>query len=260
MPPDSSSGPSRLDRARCEVVDVACDGPEPLLVRVAHHRREESLVVQVDGDREVDLVVEHDRIPGDRRVHVGELVQRVHDRSGDERQVGEREALLGSERRTQLPADPFDAFVVDLHRGDGVRRQRLGGDHRVAGEAADVVEALEAVTGTWRHRCDRRGRTTRRGLGSARGSRSRRSRRSRAARARVDHVEDVLAGDATTDAATGDRRGVELVLLDQPPDQRRQQRAASGRRGGRRRGSRRRSRRRPARSGRRRSRRPVDRS
>ena len=44
---------------------------------------------------EVDVVVDDQRVVADRGVEVGPLVQRVDHGPGDERQVGEREALLG---------------------------------------------------------------------------------------------------------------------------------------------------------------------
>ena len=95
VPPVMSSGPSFLVRARVgEVVDVAGDGPEALVVGIVDDRGEEPLEVEVDRDRQVHVVVQDERAVADRGVHVRELVQRVDHRPGDERQVGEAEALL----------------------------------------------------------------------------------------------------------------------------------------------------------------------
>ena len=77
-----------------EVVDVAGDGPQPLVVGVVDDRGEQALEVEVDRDGQVDVVVHDELAVADRRVHVREVAQRVDHRPGDERQVGEAEALL----------------------------------------------------------------------------------------------------------------------------------------------------------------------
>ena len=44
-----------------EVVDLAGDRPQPLGLGVAHHRHQQTLVVEIDGDADVDEVV-HDEV------------------------------------------------------------------------------------------------------------------------------------------------------------------------------------------------------
>ena len=96
VPSEMSSGVSFFERARDgEVADVAGDGAHALAVGVADDRDHEALEVEVDGDPEVQVVVHDQRLVGEGGVHLGELVERVDDGPGHERQVGEAEALLG---------------------------------------------------------------------------------------------------------------------------------------------------------------------
>ena len=69
-------------------------------------RDDQPLVVEVDGDAQVDLVVHDQRVVAHRGVEVRELVQRLDHGPGDEGQVGEREALLGLELRAVRRAAP----------------------------------------------------------------------------------------------------------------------------------------------------------
>ena len=95
VPPVMSSADSCLVRARvARSLIVAGDGPQPLVVGVVDHRGEQALEVEVDGDRQVHVVVHDELAVADRGVHVRELAQGVDDGPGDERQVGEAEALL----------------------------------------------------------------------------------------------------------------------------------------------------------------------
>ena len=48
-------------------------------------RRQQTLVLEVDGDAEVDVVVHDERVVDDAGVEVRELGERVDDRPGDER-------------------------------------------------------------------------------------------------------------------------------------------------------------------------------
>ena len=63
----------------------------------------QALEVEVDGDAEVDVAVDDQLVVADRRVDVRELADGVDDGAGDERQVGEAEALLGLERVLARP-------------------------------------------------------------------------------------------------------------------------------------------------------------
>ena len=75
VPPSTSSGTSFFVRARVgEVVHLARDQPQALAVGVADHRRDQALEVEVDRDREVDVVVDDQRVVADARVHLREVV------------------------------------------------------------------------------------------------------------------------------------------------------------------------------------------
>ena len=63
VPPLMSSRLSRLDRARsASVADAPGHAPQVQLLGVVHHRDDEALVVEVDGDPEIDVVVDDQRI------------------------------------------------------------------------------------------------------------------------------------------------------------------------------------------------------
>ena len=82
VPPSTSSGISCLvARALGEVVHLARDEPEALAVGVADHRGDEAFEVEVDGDRQVDVVVDHERVVADARVHAREVVHGVAERA-----------------------------------------------------------------------------------------------------------------------------------------------------------------------------------
>ena len=76
VPPAMSSGESCLERARVgQVVDLAGDGPQPLAVGVADDRGQQALEVEVDRDRQVDVVVDDQLAVADGGVHVRELAE-----------------------------------------------------------------------------------------------------------------------------------------------------------------------------------------
>ena len=100
VPPTTSSGPSCLLFARVARSRISrAIEPQALAVGVADHRRDQALEVEVDRDAEVDVVVHDERLAVDARVHVRVVVHDVAERAHDERQVGEREALLAPSTR-----------------------------------------------------------------------------------------------------------------------------------------------------------------
>ena len=90
VPPLMSSRLSRLVRARsASVADPAGHAPQVELLGAVDHRDDQALVVEVDGDPEVDVVVDDEGVVAHRGVEVGEFGQRLDRRPGDEGQVGE---------------------------------------------------------------------------------------------------------------------------------------------------------------------------
>ncbi len=76
VPPAISSGSSFVRGARSarSLISLAI-APQPLALGVADDRHEQTLVVEVDGDAEVDEVVHDQLVVADARVEVGELVE-----------------------------------------------------------------------------------------------------------------------------------------------------------------------------------------
>ena len=79
MPPWISSGLSLRACARLARSLISRASAQPLGLGVADHRREETLVVEVDGDAEVDVVVHEQLVVADAGVEVREL-EAVDDR------------------------------------------------------------------------------------------------------------------------------------------------------------------------------------
>ena len=78
VPPQISSGSSFLRAGPAgEVVDLPGDGPQPLALGAADDRHDQALVVEVDGDAEVDEVVHDELAVADAGVEVRELVEGV---------------------------------------------------------------------------------------------------------------------------------------------------------------------------------------
>ena len=88
----------------------------------------------------------HDeRLALDARVHVGVVVHDVAEGPHDERQVREREALLGLPRGLVRAPRALDALEIDPDRRVHVRARRLRAHHVLGGSAADVVERDDLV-------------------------------------------------------------------------------------------------------------------
>ena len=103
VPPWISSGLSLRLRARLARSLISrASAFKPLGLGAADHGRQQTLVVEVDGDAEIDVVVDDELVVADAGVEVRELGQPVDDRPGDERQVREAEAL----RRLERVLDP----------------------------------------------------------------------------------------------------------------------------------------------------------
>ncbi len=136
--------PARF-RAIRQVADLARDRSETLRLGAADHRGEESLVIEIHRDAEVDVAVHHETVPIDARVEMRELGERVDDGAGDEREVGEREALGGTELGLHGRSGRIDVGVVDLHHAEGVRRDGLALHHVTAGELSDLGQRNHRV-------------------------------------------------------------------------------------------------------------------
>ena len=100
---------------------------------------------EVDGDAEVHVAVHDQRLALDARVHVRILVHDVAERARDERQVREREALLGLPLGLVRAPHPLDALVVDAYRRVDVRARRERSHHVLGRAASDVVERHDLV-------------------------------------------------------------------------------------------------------------------
>ena len=171
---------------------------------------------EVHRDPEVDLGVHEQRVVDHRRVEEREVPQRLDRGPGDERQVGQREPLLGLEALAPGGAHALDGLEVDLVGDERMRRGRLGPHHVLGGAAAHVGEGDDLIPGTaerrhgdrrcrrragHRHRRRRRWRGCgRRRCGRCRGCGRRGCRRCRSGRGaeRRDSTtrERVLPGDA----------------------------------------------------------------
>ena len=239
-----------------EVAHPSGDAPERDLLRPVDDRDDQALVVEVDGDPEVDLLVHDQRVLGHRRVQVRVLPERLHRGPGHEREVRQREALFGLEPFALASPYPLDVLEVDFVGDEGVRRRRLRPHHVLRRPAAHVRERDHPVRRTddrrrgigrrlrsrwldsWRRRrrgrgwwrgrlgrCGRHGGSRRRGRSRSRGwlgCGSRCRGRGGASRTGVDDGQHVLPGDPAADAGAGHLRGVDAVVRQQTPDHRRQ--------------------------------------
>ena len=104
-----------------EIDDLTRNTAQPLGVGALDDGCEQTLEVEIDGDRDVDVVVDDERALTDGRIHVREFAQRVAQRAHDERKVGEAEALCFLPRLSMRSTNPLDAFVVDLDCGEHMR-------------------------------------------------------------------------------------------------------------------------------------------
>ena len=110
VPPVMSSADRFPERARSARSRISrAMARSRLAVGLVHDRHDEALEVEVDRDAQVDVVVDDQRAVAHRRVDVRELPDGVDHGQGDERQVGEAEALLGLERLAVAAPDLLDA-------------------------------------------------------------------------------------------------------------------------------------------------------
>ena len=146
VPPEMSSALSFFVRARSASSRIRRAMPRSVSSSARlDDRDDQALVVEVDGDAQVELVVDDQRVVADRGVEVRPLVQRLDRGPGDEGEVGEREALLGPELRAVGPPHPLDLLVVGLEHDQGVRARRLRPHHVLGGAPADVGERDDLV-------------------------------------------------------------------------------------------------------------------
>ena len=160
----------------------------------------------------------------DRGVELGEVADGVDDGPGHERQVGEGEALLGLERVLGRVPDLVDVVEVDLDRGEDVGRrgQRSGPCARpCAGgcwrTARPRRPPAPAVAGDRGRGGGRRGPAAAAGGGGA--AAAGRGAAPAAPRSRWARTSSRVMRPA---AGARDLVGVEVVLGDQPADDRRQ--------------------------------------
>jgi hypothetical protein len=180
------------------------------------HGDDEPLVVEVDGDAQVDAVVDDQRVLTHRGVEMGVLGQRLDRGQGGEREIGETEPLLRLEALTVGPPHQFDPLVVDLLDHQRVRGRGLRPGHVLGGTTPDVGERDDLVP----HRGARPVCLVPLPVRDARyRGRVHRGRRSRWT-AGGDQRFDVAAGDPPTEAGAGDRRRVDAVFVEQPADHR----------------------------------------
>ena len=96
VPPLSSCRPSLPSRAGGgEPLDLALDLRERHLLDVPQHRHGQP-AVGADGDAEVDVVVVDDVVAVDAGVDARELLQRQHDRAGEEAHEAQADAVESS--------------------------------------------------------------------------------------------------------------------------------------------------------------------
>jgi hypothetical protein len=194
--------------ALAQIIDRPAEAEEVLLVGLADHGHDQA-VLERHGDAEIDVFLVDDVVAVDRRVHDRELAQRVDNRFRDERGEGEPRARRFVLRPVLVPqrGDPAEVHLVD--RVDVRRGVRA--EHHVLGNlpAHDAHRDHLHVLA----RSVRRGRLRPEAGGRRPGSPAR--------GARLDEAEDVLLGDPSADAGPLDQPDVDVVLLGDPPDQRR---------------------------------------
>jgi len=103
------------------------------------------LVLEIDGDAEVDVFVHDERVTVEARVHVREVRNRIDDCTADERKVCERETLGGLERIFRCIARDVDVRVIDFHHAESVRSGALARNHMAAGQTTNLGERHDFV-------------------------------------------------------------------------------------------------------------------
>src|SRR5690606_2496465 len=76
----------------CDLVDRLRELRDGQRLGLPDHWRDEALGAEIDGDREVHVRVQHERVTLDARVQVRKLAERLAYRARDERQIGQRVA------------------------------------------------------------------------------------------------------------------------------------------------------------------------
>ena len=100
-----------------EVGHRSGEAAERLTVGVVHDRHDEPSLVEVDGNPEVDVAVDDERVVADRGVQLRVVAKRLDHGPGDEGKVGETDALLLAEPVLVGLANLLDALEVGLDHG-----------------------------------------------------------------------------------------------------------------------------------------------
>lgn len=145
VPPAISSGDNLRLRATGEIVDLTSDRSQALAFGAAHDRNQQTPVIEIDRDAEVDVTVHHEVVAVDARVHVREVGQRIDHRASDEGQVREAVALLRLELGLHAVARGVDVGEVDLDHAERVRADVLRHDHVRAGGLANLRQRHHVV-------------------------------------------------------------------------------------------------------------------
>ena len=205
-----------------EIGDGAGDAEEALFFGVLDDGNDES-PVERDGDADVDVLAVADGVAFHLRVDDGHLAQGGDDGAGDERHVGELDAVALLIFVFFFFPDFDDAREVDLEDGVHVRGGAFGVDHALRDDGAHLAHGNQLAglrdgsgwsrglggggcrCGCWRCR-NWSGCWSGRGFGGS----------------RLLHVgEDVFLGDASAGAGSGDLGEVEVVVLGDLADERR---------------------------------------
>ena len=161
------------------------------------------------------------------RIEMRELTQPINDRTRNERQVGEAEAVLGPPVGFDLVANDIDVGEVHFDDAEGVWTDCFTHHHVSTGELTDFGQTDRAVTfascNCW---CG--------GSGSQEAAQPlSRSGRRRCCGGRccgtgsgalgIDVIEYVIASNATSGTRSSNGVGVEAVLIDESPNNRREE-------------------------------------
>ena len=153
VPPETSSGASFLERARSARSTMARPTPRKFFSSALLDDRDDEAPVQRDGDADVDVLVVEDGVALDRGVDHGVLAQGGDGGAGDERHVGELDAVALLVLVLFFLAQADDAGHIDLEDGVDVRAGVLGLDHALGDDAAhfghgdELAELLGATGG-----------------------------------------------------------------------------------------------------------------
>ena len=93
------------------------------ITRVAHDRNNEAIVVEVDGDAQIDDARQPERLALEAGVDLRESGDRETSRARDERQISERDAVRLLDRLLVHSAQAIDRGKIDIDRLEHVRNR-----------------------------------------------------------------------------------------------------------------------------------------